>query len=128
MARIKNYKTHAWKQFSKFIRLKNSINGKAKCVTCPKTDKWENLQAGHFVDGRHNAVLYNEAVVFPQCSRCNIWLKGNKNEFMLFMIQRIGLEATKKLCRLKFAKTQKIDHKEVYEKYKRLNEIYENNV
>lgn len=85
-------KIRAWKIFSKYIRKKYADKyGNVVCVTCGKKDKWENLQAGHFIDGRNNTVLFNEMLVHPQCGICNINLHGNKIPYVLFMKQKYGL-------------------------------------
>jgi hypothetical protein len=75
-------KQAAWDAFSKYIR-----NRDKKCVTCPRG---EAQQAGHFIDGRHNAVLFSERGVHGQCYHCNVGLKGNKLEYWLFMEKTYG--------------------------------------
>lgn len=80
-------KKKAWNWFSKYIRLKYAdTKGNVQCVTCGKYYKWNGgIQAGHYVDGRKNAVLLNEKIVYPQCTHCNIFLHGNKNKYTEFM-------------------------------------------
>lgn len=92
-------KEKAWKYFSKFIRLKYSNKeGECRCVTCGVIKKSIGrgcIQAGHFVDGRKNAVLFNEEVVFPQCATCNMSPSfsfpygkgGNYPEYIRFMVE-----------------------------------------
>lgn len=75
MRKIKNpkkyWKALAWKAFSVMIRKsKANHHGFGVCVTCPpkKAIKpWRELQAGHFVAGRGNSVLFDERLVHPQC-------------------------------------------------------------
>lgn len=75
-------KLKAWQAFSLYIRTRDK-----RCVTCSagKAD-----HAGHFIDGRHNAVLFSERGVHGQCYHCNVGLKGNKLEYWLFMEKAYG--------------------------------------
>jgi hypothetical protein len=75
-------KQKAWAAFSLFIRTRDK-----KCVTCPTGSA---QQAGHFIDGRSNAVLFSEKGVHGQCYHCNVGLKGNKLEYWLFMERTYG--------------------------------------
>ena len=87
----KKLKEKAWDLFSVFIRTKYADqDGLVECVTCGKSSHWKQLQAGHFVDGRNNSVLFNERLVHPQCKRCNVFLKGNKVKYVLFMKKTYG--------------------------------------
>ena len=82
-------KAKAWSLFSKYIRLKNADkNGYVECVTCGKRDHWKKLQAGHFVDSRSNAVLFEEDLVPPQCVGCNMFKGGNKVAYTLVMLDK----------------------------------------
>ncbi len=56
-----------------------------------------NQQAGHFIDGRHNAVLFSELGVHSQCYHCNVGLKGNKIQYWLFMEKTYGREVIDQL-------------------------------
>jgi len=68
-------KQKAWALFSKYIRLRDALatignRRQCKCITC---DDVRNIygvgcmQAGHFIPGRNNAVLFNEEQVHGQC-------------------------------------------------------------
>lgn len=74
-------KKKAWDSFSAYIRARDN-----KCVTCGG----EVQQAGHFIDGRNNAVLFQEFGVHGQCYHCNVGLKGNKIQYWLFMEREYG--------------------------------------
>jgi len=64
---MKKAKKKAWIQFSRYIRLKYAKNGFVKCYTCSTVKHWKEMQAGHGIGGRSNAVLFNEDIVRPQC-------------------------------------------------------------
>lgn len=83
-------KEKAWNAFSLYIRTRDK-----KCCTCGGAIQ----QAGHFIDGRHNAVLFQENGVHGQCYRCNVGLKGNKIQYFLFMEQTYGRKVIDDLIR-----------------------------
>jgi hypothetical protein len=63
------------------------------------------LQAGHFVEGRGNAVLFDERIVYSQCGFCNgkppRGLGGNYKAYTLFMIDEWGREKVLEFMNLK---------------------------
>ena len=113
-------KTAVWDWFSIYIRLKYANKkGMAKCYTCGKTLPIKDLQAGHAIMGRSNAVLFNEEVIRPQCQRCNVWLGGNLGVFVQKLIEENSLEWWEKK-REESKKAVKLDLMELYEKYRGL--------
>lgn len=108
---ISKLKKDVWKLFSLWIRLKDADwRGNNVCVTCHKTYPYKKLQAGHFIPGRHNAVLFNEDLVHPQCYSCNFFLGGNPREYDKFMRQKYGDERVEEFDLL--GKGKKNGHKE----------------
>lgn len=104
-------KQAAWAAFSLFIRTRDP-----KCVTCGA----ETKQAGHFIDGRRNAVLFSEMGVHGQCAMCNVYLHGNKIKYWLFMEEKYGRKVIDKLI---LESTQTVQYKthdylEIAELYK----------
>lgn len=88
---ISQLKKTAWDWFSKFIRARNAdYRGYARCVTCGVIKHWKELQAGHFIPGRHNSNLFDERGCHPQCYHCNIGLKSNPREYDRFMREKYG--------------------------------------
>lgn len=81
---LKRLKDLAWKEFSKYIRTKYSKNGYCKCVTCGKIAPIKEMQAGHFVSGRTNSVLFDEDLVRPQCFGCNYGQGGEYARYFLY--------------------------------------------
>lgn len=83
---VSQLKKKAWTLFSIHIRTKYADwRGYVACVTCGIVKHWKEMQAGHFIPGRHNSILFDERGVFPQCYRCNISLKGNPRAYDAFM-------------------------------------------
>lgn len=96
--RVKFLKDKAWRLFSKYIRLKYADkSGKVRCVTCGKVDDWKNMQAAHLVQGRGNAILFDERGVYPCCYRCNVLLGGNLLAYMQFLERKLGVKKALRL-------------------------------
>lgn len=84
-------KKEVWKLFSLWVRLRDAdFQGMNTCCTCRKKYHYKKLQAGHFIPGRHNAVLFHEDLVHPQCYSCNFFLGGNPREYDKFMREKYG--------------------------------------
>jgi len=80
---LSKHKKVAWKAFSDYIRTRDCLltTGTAesgKCFTCKREYSKAQLQAGHFIDGRKNAVLFSYLGCHAQCYACNVRLHGNK--------------------------------------------------
>lgn len=90
-------KARAWKAFSLYIRTKDSYlysDGRLmnKCYTCDKWFEYKNMNAGHGIGGRNNAILFEERIVKPQCVGCNIWGRGQYQIFTRKLIDELGLQ------------------------------------
>jgi len=92
-------KTKCWKTFSIYIRTRDCIRFKQSltegiCVTCKRPYPFKQLQAGHFIGGRMNSVLFDERIVYTQCYSCNgnppFGKGGNYVEYFLFMMNSEG--------------------------------------
>jgi hypothetical protein len=88
-------KLKAWYSFSKFIRTRDCIRttgtaDKGKCITCGEVFNFKDLQAGHFIPGRHNSNLFSERGVHAQCRSCNIWNHGRPLEYRRAIIELYG--------------------------------------
>ncbi len=89
-----------WPTFSKFIRLRDCIattrtTTHGLCYTCGKKKKFSakgGLQAGHFIPGRMDAILFDEEQVHAQCYRCNVMLGGNWPAYYEHMMKDVGIE------------------------------------
>jgi hypothetical protein len=123
---LRKLKARAWKVYSQFIRIMASNpDGYAECVTCkdPKPMPWKQLQAGHFVSGRGNSVLFAEYNVHPQCYVCNILLKGNWPAYYEYMQKTYGQATIERLIKLKH-ETRNLTVED-YENIINLNQIKE---
>lgn len=102
--------------YSKYVRLdKSDEYGYASCVTCTAHMHWTELQNGHFISRSKYPTRWHDDNCFPQCMRCNVFLKGNYIPYTLFMVDsytREGVEELKKLSQ----QTIKISTAELKEK------------
>ena len=78
------------------------------------------MQAGHFVAGRKNAVLFEETGCHAQCYNCNINLKGNTLVYRRRMIETYGKDETirQEMLANKVLKLSPADLQEIELKYK----------
>lgn len=96
---LKSLKKKTWAKCSEYIRRKYAAyNGMVRCVTCGTVKHWKEMQAGHFIDGRNNAILFDERGIHPQCYSCNIMKHGNKIEYFKFMELNYGRALIDELC------------------------------
>ena len=98
----KTIKQKAWYAFGQFVRLRDCLRTTGtpdygKCITCGETFPFKNLQAGHFIPGRHNSNLFSEKGVHAQCKSCNIWNHGRPLEYRRAIIELYGEGADEKL-------------------------------
>lgn len=92
-------KADTWELFSAYIRIRDAIRttgapDECECVTCgrrkPLFRTHDSIQAGHFIPGRHNAILFDARGCHGQCSYCNDHLRGNWVRYMEFMLLKYG--------------------------------------
>lgn len=88
---IKTYKHTVWASFARFIKIRDTDRaGVCYCCTCGKGMSWSSpdCNAGHFIGGRTNSVLFDETIVHAQCSRCNNYGGGKPWDYEQFMMKR----------------------------------------
>src|ERR1019366_5424496 len=103
------------------------------CVTCPyiyPTIGVGCIQAGHFIDGRNNAVLFEEEAIHGQCYSCNVGKHGNKLEYWKFMETTYGREFIDELMikSHQVVKYQAWDYDQIAEKYAKMTELLKGNL
>ena len=87
-----------------------------RCITCNRLYPFKQLQAGHFVPGRGNAVLWDDRGVHAQCYGCNIGKKGNWPEYLLWMQSHYDQETIDELLNQRHAvkKMSVTDYENLY--------------
>lgn len=125
---VKELKKDLWNIFSRYIRLRDSDwRGYSSCCTCGLTKQWKEMQAGHFIPGRHNSILFDERNVHAQCYGCNIRKQGNTVKYFRFMQEKYGDEIIEELEKLDLQEKSftEIELKEMIDKYKLKLKEYE---
>ena len=119
----KKLKDQAWKLFSRYVRLRDSDDeGFCNCVTCGVKDYWKNMQAGHAIGGRTNALLFDEEIVNAQCRACNIFRGGQYEKYAIVMIDRHGLDKYRQMVNKKH-EIKRFTEKELYELVQKFKEL-----
>jgi hypothetical protein len=113
MTKFKKQKKRTWKAFSNYIRTRDCIEYlkkhpelnelQCKCVTCDSVLKLRDGQAGHFIQGRNNALLFDERGVHFQCMPCNMYKGGRIEDYYPFMLDKYGQEVIDDLKSLRYA-------------------------
>lgn len=97
---LRALKRKAWELLSRAIRLEaREADGLVTCVSCKRRMEWKQIQAGHWIDGRFNSILFDERGIHPQCSMCNVVHNGRKEEYFIFMEQKHGRDVMDELRR-----------------------------
>ncbi|MCJ7459334.1 MAG: recombination protein NinG [candidate division Zixibacteria bacterium] len=74
---IAKLKKEVWDIFSQYVRMRDCLRTRGtvdfgNCITCTKLVRRNEADAGHFIDRRHSATLFDEKNVHLQCKHCNI--------------------------------------------------------
>lgn len=62
------------------------------CITCERKFHIGNLEGGHFISGRRNAVLFDVMCIYNQCGYCNRALHGRHKNYRKKMVKIHGEE------------------------------------
>ena len=103
--KLSQVKRKTWAMFSLYIRTRDAVKTTgtkeyALCITCDRKYPIRavgGLQAGHFIPGRHNAVLWDERNCHAQCYGCNVMKKGNMVVYYKKMLAMYGQETIDEL-------------------------------
>ena len=84
-------KKRAVSYFSKYIRTRDALKTTgtvthAKCITCGKVQSISDMDAGHAIPGRDNAILFSEELCNAQCRVCNRFHGGRLQEYKEILI------------------------------------------
>jgi len=116
-------KSKAWRLCSEYIRKRDCLKTTGTlthgiCCTCGVYKEYKLLDAGHFLEGRKAAVLFDERNIHAQCKRCNGFLEGNRTQYIKFMKREYGNEVIKELEYLNNKVVQhKINHFKDFQSY-----------
>jgi len=88
-------KAATWQAFSRYKRRLDCFRTTGTsivgvCITCNKRFQFGYLQAGHYISGRTNAVLFNLKFVNAQCPICNEVHHGKTKRYREVLVARHG--------------------------------------
>lgn len=94
-----------WTPFSRYIRMRDCLETTGtithgECCTCGRRYPISKLQAGHFIPGRADSILFEPTCVHAQCYRCNILRQGEWLKYFRYMEEKYGLEHIFKMMKL----------------------------
>ena len=100
-------KAEVWNLVSAYVRLRDALMttgslDECRCVTCGRRKPLfvrGGIEAGHFIPGRHNSILYDVRAIHGQCSYCNDYLKGNWVPYRDYMVRMYGVDMVEDLIR-----------------------------
>ena len=92
---LSKLKEEVWDIFSEYIRKRDCLKTTGdidwgKCITCEVLRPRKEGDAGHFIPGRHNSILFEETCVHFQCRRCNRFLGGEPLKYRRAIIRLYG--------------------------------------
>ena len=71
--KLSTLKAKLWRLTSEYVRRSYANKeGYVSCYTCGFTYYWNEVDAGHGIGGRSNAVLFDLEIIRPQCKKCNM--------------------------------------------------------
>ena len=90
---IKQLKANCWTLCSEYNRQKDlDWRGHGNCCTCKKKIlDYKTADAGHFMAGRGNSILFDDSGIHLQCKGCNM-NQGEQYLYGKFMLARYGQE------------------------------------
>lgn len=105
---ISQLKKKAWKVVSLFVRKRDSNEqGYGHCCTCGRLIHYTQGDAGHFLSGRMNGILFDVRGIHLQCKPCNGGFRNQKFSrddvainYRAFMKVNYGEDVIKDLERL----------------------------
>lgn len=126
---IQSCKNKAWQSFSRYIRTRDAIattgdTDSLICCTCSKLIPFKQSQAGHFIAGRTNALLFDEDIVHGQCYACNVCNHGEQLEYYYYMKKRYSEEQILEMRKLRY-KTVKYTEEDLIEIAKKYRDMTE---
>lgn len=85
-----------WTPFSRYIRMRDCFEATGTithgvCCTCGRSYPIGKLQAGHFIPGRMDSILFEPTCVHSQCYRCNMLRQGEWVKYFRYMEKKYGL-------------------------------------
>lgn len=81
------------REFSVFIRGRDSKNGYFKCISCGKIKPYDQADCGHYINRRHMSTRFDEMNCNAQCRHCNRFDEGNIQGYRKGLVAKYGEQA-----------------------------------
>lgn len=102
---ISHWKKKLWPLVSLYIRRRDADEwGMVACCSCGLMRHWKQGDAGHFIDGKRNSIVYDVRNIHFQCKPCNgsfinqkLDPKDIKTKYEEFMVKRYGKKVVEEL-------------------------------
>ena len=117
---IQKAKDKADRQFSLYVRQRDTVNDIVRCCTCGEWHHWKYVDCGHFMSRRYQATRFDEKNSGPQCKKCNILNQGLQFEMSKYLDKKYGF-GTANAMEMKskmFCKRLRFDYEHIAETYK----------
>lgn len=76
--------------FSRFIRQRDTVNGRVICFTCGKKMTFQESQCGHFMHREHMPTRYDERNCHAVCEECNCYDGYHNQTYYQRMLWKYG--------------------------------------
>jgi len=101
----KTQKRKTWNACSKYVRTRDCLLSTGspeygRCYTCGSEFHITKLDAGHFIPGRGNAILFDTRGIHAQCTYCNKMRQGATLEYRERMLTDYSQDVVDELRRL----------------------------
>ncbi len=84
--------------FSEYIRRRDTDKkGQVICITCEKTYRYNEVDAGHFISRKHYRTRWDENNVHGQCRKCNRFSYGEQYLYSINLDRKLGKGAAEKM-------------------------------
>lgn len=83
--------------FSLAIRLRDSVDGVGRCITCDKPLHYKDAHAGHFQSRKYYQTRWDEENVNLQCAGCNTFGYGEQFKYGRALEMKYGDGTAEKL-------------------------------
>jgi len=118
----------AIEELGHYIRVRDCLKTTAVvfvgvCITCNRKFHIDNLDAGHFISGRRNAVLFDILGIHIQCTYCNQMMHGCHKKYRKIMVERHGEDwvENREIRAKRVIKDSQIDYDKLLKGLKRMN-------
>lgn len=78
------------KVFSEYIRLRDSMGGYFRCISCGQIKPYEQADCGHYHSRRHMATRFDEDNCHAECRHCNRFTADHLIGYQKNLLAKIG--------------------------------------